>query len=115
MRVELWPIVRYQRPDCFFALDLGPKTLDHLMGLSGGLVSSWSTTRPSRSPEGAFRYRIKSPVMLLTICRSDMKRFPELAGIVNVLQDSADLAWELRMPIDQWVLDDSTDKEEVFA
>ena len=114
MRVEMWPSTTKSQPDCYISLDLSPDTIDYLMGQSSGLISQWSMTGTVRSSGGAFRYRIKSPLMLLTVCQGHQSQCPELEKLTNILKDAADLHWEMRIPTNNWGIEgDDTEKEEV--
>lgn len=113
VRVEMWPSTTKSQPDCYVALDLTPDTVDFLMGLSNGLITQWSSTATARTTEGAFRYRIKSPLMLLTVCQGHQKKHPELTKLITVLRGNADFHWELRLPTENWGCLKDDEKEEV--
>ena len=111
MRVEFWPSTKTERADCYMSVELHPDTVDFLMGLGSGLLVQSSFSVSSQTRASGFRYRIKSPVLLLTVCQSKTKKIPELQQVVNILKDGADLLWEMRTPTDEW--EENPEKEEI--
>ncbi len=106
MRVEMWPSTKSSTPDCFVTVTLSPETVDYLMNQSCGVMSSWASSTQVTDANGAFRFRVRSPVMLLTVCQGQLKRRPDLKQMVVLLKGAADLCWDIRIPADGWEDDD---------
>ncbi len=103
MLVELWPSVDGEKAQAYFAIELSPEAMDFLIPSEG---SVFTRSASIASQDGTFRHRIKSPLMLLTICEAKgRKEMPELKQIANLLRGNIHkMSWELRIPTEGWAI-----------
>lgn len=102
MRIEMWPSTSGQAPDCYVTIHLTAETVDFLMSQSGGVMSSWASSTQVTETNQAARFRVRSPLMLLTVCQGRLRTYPDLRKMVDLLKGAADLNWEIRVPVDGW-------------
>ncbi len=104
MRVEFWPSIINEPAQVFFAFDLSPDTVDLLLENNQKLVSQFS--RRDDTFSNGLRYRIRSPILFLTVCQGRQKKIRELAQLVKILTGNVDdLQWEIRVPTDDWAIE----------
>lgn len=111
MRVNFFPSLNNEKPEIYFALNLGEKAIDYLLDSKFRLVSQFDGASEVR--DNIQRFRIQSPGMLLTCCQGQARKpeLSELQGIVDLLsrRELDGAKWEIQIPTNEWAIDEDDD------